>query len=75
MRGPLIALALSLVLLAGVWAWGLLAYAVDEEAVPRWLRAIWFVALGLLALSLVWAIVHLVRVPGRQVARDDDPVR
>jgi hypothetical protein len=61
MRRPLLALALSLVLLAGVYAWGLLAYAVDEEDVPRWLLAIWFVALGFVAFSLVWAIVRLVR--------------
>jgi hypothetical protein len=69
MRRPLIAFALSLVLLAGAWTWYVVAYAGDDEEPPGWLLAIWWVGLGLLALSLVWAIVHLVRVRGRVIHR------
>jgi hypothetical protein len=73
MRRPLSIFALSLVLLAGTWTWYVIAYVGDEEDPPGWLLAIWFVGLGLLAISLVWAIVHPVRALGRvvvQVRRD-----
>jgi DMSO reductase anchor subunit len=61
LRGPLVVFALALALVAGAWVWFVAAYAGDEESPPGWLLAIWFVAWGLLALSLLWAIVHLVR--------------
>ncbi|HXV34999.1 MAG TPA: hypothetical protein VD769_13405 [Gaiellaceae bacterium] len=65
MRRPLILLAAGLALVAGAWTWNVVAYAGDEEPTPGWLLAVWFVAWGLLAVALVWAIVHLVRSRSR----------
>ncbi len=65
MRRPLSAFALSLALLAGAWIWYVVAYAGDEVDPPGWLLGIWFAAWGLLALSILWAIVHLVRSRAR----------
>ena len=61
MRRPLIAFALSLAVLAGAWIWYVAAYAGDEEDPPGWLVAIWLVAWGVLALSVLWAIVRFGR--------------
>lgn len=63
MRRPLIAFAFAfaLALAVGAWVWFLVAYAGDEESPPGRLLAIWFVAWSLLALSVLWAIVHFVR--------------
>ena len=61
MRGPLIVFAFALALVAGAWIWNVVAYAGDEDSTPNWLLAIWFVAWGLLALAILWVIVHLVR--------------
>lgn len=65
MRMPLIVFATALALVAGAWIWNVVAYAGDEESTPNWLLAIWSVAWGLLALAILWAIVHLVRGRGR----------
>jgi DMSO reductase anchor subunit len=65
MRRPLIVFAFAFALVASAWIWNVVAYAGDEESTPNWLLAIWFVAWGLLALAILWAIVHLVRARGR----------
>jgi DMSO reductase anchor subunit len=61
MRRPLLVFAFALALAIGAWVWFAVAYAGDEESPPGWLLAIWFVAWSLLVLSVLWAIVHLVR--------------
>jgi peptidoglycan biosynthesis protein MviN/MurJ (putative lipid II flippase) len=65
MRRQLIVFGLSLLLLACAWIWNVVAYAGDEEDTPGWLVAIWLVLWGVLVISLIWAIGHLVRARGR----------